>query len=92
MANKEQRRVNRWVRRQNKFLAEDAFLGLNRFKIHQLLCVGDREPWEKLYKFELVDTKNNERQIVYVDNYNFTRTLFWKMNDFIVAIRIKEKW
>lgn len=91
MANKEQRRVNRWVRRQNKFLAEDAFLGLNRFKMRQVRRIG-REVWDYLYEFELIDTKTKETKIVIVDNYNFMRTLYWAMNDFIVAIRIREKW
>ena len=91
MANKAQRKINRWVRRQNKFLAEDAFLGLNRFKMRQV-CRFGRETWEYQYVFELIDTKTNETRKVIVDNYNFMRILFWKMNDFIVAIRQKEKW
>ena len=91
MANKEQRRINRWVRRQNKFLAEDNFLGLNRFSMKQVARFG-REPWEQIYVFQLWDNMNHVNQEVVVDNYDFMRKLYWKMNDFIIAIRQKEKW
>ena len=91
MANKEQRRINRWVRRQNKFLAEDNFLGLNRFSMNQVARFG-REPWEQMYVFQLWDNMNHVNQEVVVDNYDFMRKLYWKMNDFIIAIRQKEKW
>ena len=91
MANKEQRRINRWVRRQNKFLAEDNFLGLDRFSMNQVARFG-REPWEQMYVFQLWDNMNHVNQEVVVDNYDFMRKLYWKMNDFIIAIRQKEKW
>lgn len=91
MANKEQRRINRWVRRQNKFLAEDSFLGLDRFSMNQVARFG-REPWEQIYVFQLWDNMNHVNQEVVVDNYDFMRKLYWKMNDFIIAIRQEEKW
>lgn len=91
MANKEQRRINRWVRRQNKFLAEDNFLGLNRFSMNQVARFG-REPWEQIYVFQLWDNENDVNKEVVVDNYDFMRKLFWEMNNFIIAIRQKEKW
>ena len=91
MANKEQRRINRWVRRQNKFLAEDNFLGLDRFSMNQVARFG-REPWEQMYVFQLWDNMNHVNQEVVVDNYDFMRKLYWKMNDFIIVIRQKEKW
>ena len=91
MANKEQRRINRWVRRQNKFLAEDNFLGLDRFSMNQVARFG-REPWEQMYVFQLWDNENDVNKEVVVDNYDFMRKLYWKMNDFIIAIRQKEKW
>lgn len=90
MANKAQRKVNRWVRRQNKFLAEDAFLGLNRFKMKQVNRY--HRDYETIYEFLILDLKTNEMKTVWVDNYNFVRKLFWEMNDFIVKIRVKEKW
>ena len=91
MANKEQRRINRWVRRQNKFLAEDNFLGLDRFSMNQVARFG-REPWEQMYVFQLWDNENDVNKEVVVDNYDFMRKLYWKMNDFIIAIRQKENW
>ena len=91
MANKEQRRINRWVRRQNKFLAEDNFLGLDRFSMNQVARFG-REPWEQMYVFQLWDNENDVNKEVVVDNYDFMRKLFWEMNNFIIAIRQKEKW
>lgn len=91
MANKTQRKINRWVRRQNKFLAEDSFLGLNRFSMNQVARFG-REPWEGVYVFQLRDNQNGVNKEVVVNNYNFMRILYWEMNDFIVAIRQEEKW
>ena len=91
MANKTQRKINRWVRRQNKFLAEDSFLGLNRFSMNQVAHFG-REPWEEVYVFQLRDNQNGVNKEIVVDNYNFIRKLYWEMNDFIITIRQKEKW
>ena len=90
MANKAQRKVNRWVRRQNKELAKDEFLGLNRFKMSQVNRY--HRGYETIYEFLILDLKTDEMETLWVDNYNFQRKLFWGMNDFIIAIRMKEGW
>lgn len=91
MANKQQRLLNRWVRKYNKALAQDTFLGLNRFTVKQEYKVG--RDYETLYIFRVVDNATQEvsREIV-ADEFNFRQKIFWASNDFIVAIRQKEKW
>jgi hypothetical protein len=90
MADKYQRRINRWVRQQNRSLASDAFLGTGRFSIHQVKKV-DRD-WDVQYLFELKDNKTQEIVFVVANNWNYSRNLFWGINDFIIDIRKKEGW
>lgn len=91
MANKEQRKINRWVRAYNKVLAKDSFLGLNRFSVKQDYKVG--RDYETLYVFHVIDHKTNQvSNDVVVDVFNFEYKLFWASNNFIVDVRKKEKW
>lgn len=91
MANKEQRKINRWVRAYNKSLSNDAFLGLNRFRVEQDYVVG--RGYEAMYVFNVVDRKTNEiSRSVVVNSFNFTHKLFWASNNFIIEIRRKENW
>lgn len=91
MANKAQRKLNRFIRKFNKNLANDAFLGLNRFSLKQVARVGIEE-YEQHYLIELHDNLSGDKETIIVNNYNFDRELFWKMNGFIIGFRQKEKW
>lgn len=92
MADKKQRRLNRYIRQFNKSLAQDAFLGLNRFRVAQKARFDDGNLILRIYLIEFVDTKTSESKQIVVSNYDYSRQIFWGMNDFIVSIRQKEGW
>ncbi len=94
MANKEQRKVNQRIRKLNQSLANDAFLGLNRFSLRQVFK-GKGCGEVMYYQFEIKDNVTGKTELsnfeteFWVVNLN---TLFWWINDFIVDVRLKEKW
>lgn len=88
MANKSQRRINRFVRHFNKTLASDAVLGLNRYSVHQIVKNGYYP--ETRYLMKIVDNRTGQSQEFAVDNFDYKRELFWRANHFIVNIRRNE--
>jgi len=91
MADKRQRKVNQWVRVQNKALATDKFLGPGRFSVRQELCYG-REWYERIYLFEFRDNLTGEIDRVWATYHSVRQKVYWGMNDFIVRIRNREGW
>ena len=91
MANKEQRKINRFVRRYNKALAKDEFLGTNRFSMKQVSKNRDFDGFW-FYIFELRDNKTGDAVAARVNAWDVYRVLPWGMNDFIIDIRGKEGW
>lgn len=91
MADKKQRKINRWVRAYNKILAKDSFLGLNRFYLKQVYRVGN--DYDTIYVLQVYDRVTNESsQDIAVSLFDYERKLFWACNDFIVEVRKVEKW
>jgi len=90
MANKEQRRLNAYIKRFNKSLAEDALLGLNRFKIYQLGKHRYDDLW--VHTIQLVDHKTDETHEFNLFYSRYTSNFFWEVNNFIIRIRQKENW
>lgn len=91
MATKIQRKINRFVKKFNKSLAQDAFLGLNRFTINHI-CKDRLSGYDTMYKYEILDKKANKVEYVWVSNYDYENILFWRVNNFIIDIRKREGW
>jgi hypothetical protein len=91
MADKRQRKINQWVRVQNRALATDEFLGPGRFSMRQLAFYG-REWYDRLYLFELRDNQTGQTIGVWATFWNLRRELYWQMNDFIIDVRNREGW
>lgn len=92
MANKAQRKVNHYIRSMNKALAKDEFLGLNRFSVNQVAKYNTIPFWETRYEVQIRDNKTGEVEVVWIDNYDYRHVFFWKVNDFIIKVRLKEGW
>lgn len=92
MSDNRQRRLNSDIRRFNKSLANDSFLGLKRFKVAQKARYEGYDGYTRIYLIELIDTKTNESKEIHVNDYDYQRKIFWGMNDFIIEIRKKENW
>lgn len=90
MADKAQRKLNTYIRKINKSLAQDDFLGRGRFSVHQI----ERHfyDYERLYLLQFVDNKTGATFEQYANNYNFLRVLYRDLNNFIIEIRQKEHW
>ena len=91
MANKEQRKLNRWVRKLNANLAADEFLGINRFSVSMSYKVRNYDNfWVYVYLFK--DAKTGAVEEVVADGWNYPRVIGWGINNFIVNIRQIEGW
>lgn len=91
MATKEHRRVNSTIKKINKSLSNDDFLGKGRFCIKQLGMYG-RPEWEVFYVISFVDNKTGKTLEKRITNYDYRRILFWDLNEFIIEVRKKEGW
>lgn len=92
MADKRQRRVNRYAKRFNFSLYNDGFLGIGRFQLINLYKAGRANYGERVYLFKFIDNNTGECTYGVVNDYNYARKLFWTMNNFIIETRKREGW
>lgn len=85
MANKQQRKINKYVRIFNENLKKDVVIGAGRFKIKHLGKL--RIDGLMNYRYAIIDTKTNTWRYIYVTYYDYQRTLFWTTNDFVIEAR-----
>lgn len=92
MSDKQQRRLNNHIKKFNKSLAKDSFLGLNRFSVRQIERQGRTEEGTRVYLLECVDSKTRATTTFIVNDYDYGIKTFWTVNDFIIQVRKKELW
>ena len=92
MSDKQQRRLNNYIKKFNKILANDSFLGLDRFSVNQLDKRGRFDLGDRVYLLEVFDSKICQCSTFIVNDYDYRRKIFWTVNDFIIQVRLRESW
>ena len=92
MSDKQQRRLNNYIKKFNKILANDSFLGLDRFSVNQLDKRGRFDLGDRVYLLEVFDSKTCQCSTFIVNDYDYRRKIFWTVNDFIIQVRLRESW
>lgn len=85
---KEHKKIVKELRRRNKQLASDEYVGLNRFRIdllsEEMLRFPDGSGVELFYYVKLTDTLTGNSAVFYTNNFRFNYQIFEYANDFLI--------
>lgn len=91
---KEHKKIVKFIRNINAQLANDEYIGLNRFKIvmlsEEMYRFSDGSGIELYFIFKLIDEYTNNSACFLADSFNYKRKIFTYANDFL--IRCSDGW